>query len=126
MIKETICSFCKRIYKRQTSWDMGDNHYCNRKCFFSFHSTNSKYLVKSQTEIKHNVWLRDKNRCRKCLRSDRKLHIHHLDGSGDQNAWESSNNSMENLVTLCAKCHGYYHGINQKSWSHDIENIAFI
>jgi cytochrome c553 len=32
--------------------------------------------------------------------------VHHIDGNGKNNIVKEKNNSLENLVTLCLKCHG--------------------
>lgn len=56
--------------------------------------------------IKYQAKARDKNRCMDCGEKNRsKLVVHHLDGN-------KYNNNLDNLLTLCRKCHGFRHRIN--------------
>jgi hypothetical protein len=56
---------------------------------------------------KYIVLERDGNKCTRCGEQKiTKLLIHHLDGSGQT---DSPNNSLENLVTICRKCHPKIH-----------------
>lgn len=45
---------------------------------------------------------RDGFKCQRCLGPSRRLHVHHID-------CDKKNNAEENLVTLCAVCHGTVH-----------------
>lgn len=60
---------------------------------------------------KQAVFDRDINQCQLCgvkeSRNKKPLLIHHIDGSGDHG--EKTNNSMENLITLCNRCHQHTH-----------------
>ena len=49
---------------------------------------------------------RDRFKCRIC-KSEKKLHAHHLDRTGFQDIPTrlKSNNKLDNLITLCNKCH---------------------
>ena len=56
-------------------------------------------------KIKNQVLERDNNRCRLC-NSKEKLHVHHrtYDNLG--------NEKLEELITLCKKCHYITHKVN--------------
>jgi hypothetical protein len=58
--------------------------------------------------IKYSPWridtlIRDKYRCIDCHNGEGRLIIHHINK-------DTSNNTPENLVTLCKKCHSIRHG----------------
>lgn len=53
---------------------------------------------------------RDGYKCGDCGTTE-KLHVHHIDGNGRGS--KNPNNDMNNLITLCRKCHGKRHGDNQ-------------
>lgn len=58
-------------------------------------------------KLKYHVFIRDKNQCtlkEKCKGQKLELNIHHL----DQN---SKNNNIDNLITLCDKCHAFVHSL---------------
>lgn len=58
--------------------------------------------------LKPAVLARDGNACRKCGATE-KLAIHHIDGMGKGVPQGMRNNTMDNLVTLCTKCHSNLH-----------------
>jgi len=45
---------------------------------------------------------RDAFKCQRCKGDSRRLHVHHID-------CDKQNNAGENLITLCAVCHGTVH-----------------
>ena len=54
--------------------------------------------------------LRDNFTCQSCNRNknqlgNNRLEIHHIDGNGSSKPKEEQNNSLDNLITLCHKCH---------------------
>ena len=61
------------------------------------------------------VFKRDNWQCQKCgmspeqsiLLFNHRLAIHHIDGNGA--GTEEENNDLDNLITLCIRCHGRYH-----------------
>src|SRR5262249_34174307 len=53
---------------------------------------------------------RDLNECRLCGGTEQ-LVIHHLDGTGED---DSPNHTLENLVTLCRKCHMATHRMDYR------------
>jgi 5-methylcytosine-specific restriction endonuclease McrA len=48
--------------------------------------------------------IRDRHTCRICKKEDGEIsmHVHHID-------WNRMNNTDENLVTLCSRCHHAVH-----------------
>lgn len=68
--------------------------------------TTQLYLEKYRIGIERAVILeRDKYQCRSCGKKEGKLDIHHIDGNGTAKKREDKNNSLDNLITLCRKCH---------------------
>jgi len=61
---------------------------------------------------KHNIskalW-RDKWTCQFCGVKDVPIDVHHKDGKGKHTPPGEINNVLENLVTLCKRCHLYLH-----------------
>ena len=55
-------------------------------------------------ELRTQVLKRDGWRCQLCGKS-KDLHVHHLKSRGSL-----GDDSMRNLITLCAKCHDVIHG----------------
>lgn len=61
------------------------------------------------------VFERDNWECQECGMSqeqsiilfNRKLYIHHIDGNGSTS--DNINNDIDNLITLCSRCHGKIH-----------------
>jgi hypothetical protein len=56
----------------------------------------------------------DKNHCQLC-NTDKKLCIHHIDGSGHSSKKEFINNDIKNLITLCNSCHHKLHWWQRKN-----------
>jgi 5-methylcytosine-specific restriction endonuclease McrA len=83
--------------------------YCSKQCrqkaeriFGSKQQTDLDY--KDQIRFggnKYNVLKRDEYECQICG-NQKQLVIHHIDGSGQS---DDVNNDIDNLVTLCRKCH---------------------
>lgn len=59
-------------------------------------------------------------KCQKCGTSNKKLHLHHIDGNGSHKT-KFPNNSPENLRVLCPSCHSEIHGCKNV----DLLNKAF-
>lgn len=53
-------------------------------------------------EVSLAVRRRDGFKCQRCHGDSRRLHVHHID-------CDKQNNADENLITLCATCHGTVH-----------------
>lgn len=63
-------------------------------------------------EIFNKVKERDKMTCQwgvKCSKANNKLVIHHID-------FNDENNKLENLLTLCNKCHLYFHRLHETDY----------
>lgn len=77
------------------------------------HAIINNYIPISQQtrdikDIFNKVKERDKMTCQwgeKCNKTNNKLVIHHID-------FNDENNKLENLLTLCNKCHGYFHALH--------------
>ena len=52
---------------------------------------------------------RDNYLCQDCKVENLDLIVHHVDESR-KNGWRSMNNNLDNLITLCRKCHAVRHG----------------
>ena len=69
---------------------------------------------------------RDSWECQECGMSqeqsiilfNRKLVLHHIDGKGRNS--ENKNHNLDNLITLCPRCHGKIHG--KESTKQSFEN----
>lgn len=59
---------------------------------------------------------RDNHRCTMCG-SDYRLQVHHKDEMGRNKPREVQNNDINNLITLCAKCHIKQHNPVLKRWA---------
>ena len=58
---------------------------------------------------------RDNYRCSICGSTER-LQVHHIDETGRNKPKEIQNNELNNLITLCAKCHIEQHNPVLKRW----------
>lgn len=63
--------------------------------------------------LKIFILQRDKNQCLLCDIKE-KLVVHHIDGIGYKNN-QISNNTVENLITLCRQCHSALHHWQKKN-----------
>lgn len=54
-------------------------------------------------KIRLLVLLRDNHTC--SCGSKKRLAVHHRDGSGDNLKQKKANNKLNNLITLCQRCH---------------------
>jgi hypothetical protein len=77
----------------------GEDHY-NWKGGRSF----KDYGPEFNNQLRNKVKGRDGYRCQKCKEkhSWKRIHIHHID-------YDKTNNSIENLITLCISCHMKHH-----------------
>lgn len=65
---------------------------------------------------------RDGYKCVKCG-SVEKLHIHHIDESGQT---ENPNHEVDNLVTLCISCHGRLHLSSDNPMYKEVSEVEII
>jgi len=68
-----------------------------------------RYLIAEWKKIRKEVYKRDNHTCQECGKTDCKVCAHHID-------FDSTNNSLDNLVTLCGNCHGKTVGKNHEYW----------
>ena len=61
------------------------------------------------SDIRIKVLKRDDNKCIKCGENTKRLHVHHIDGNGQHYDYSKMNNNMNNLMTLCGRCHVKIH-----------------
>jgi len=76
---------------------------------------NPNWIIKSDLPpyswkfIREKVLKRDNYTCQHCgkvwIKGERKLDIHHIDGSGSNIPMKEKNNDMSNLTSLCHHCH---------------------
>ena len=76
---------------------------------------NPNWIIKSDLPpyswkfIREKVLKRDNYTCQHCgkvwIKGDRKLDIHHIDGSGSNIPMKEKNNDTSNLISLCHRCH---------------------
>lgn len=134
-----VCLFCNKEFIGANK-----NRFCSKKCGYlnrrgkDFRTNNGKLLsAKSMTgqnnpnwkggtsryyklyllerkwdKIRHKIYKRDNWTCQICGRSNIKIHAHHIVPYRI-----SQDDSLENLITLCASCHikeewSYYNGKN--------------
>lgn len=75
-----------------------------------------QYQKKYFNGLTDKVYERDNWTCQECgmtqeqhiIIFNRQLTIHHIDGNGVYS--KKQNNDIENLITLCLRCHGKKHG----------------
>ncbi|MDE4908923.1 HNH endonuclease [Methanogenium marinum] len=67
-----------------------------------------KYGLKEWKQLRKVILARDGHRCRHCG-AEEYLHIHHRDG-------DRTNDTPDNLITLCERCHSSVHAKERKSW----------
>lgn len=68
------------------------------------HNYEAKYRAYGGNRIK--ALERDGHKCRICKDSDRRMTVHHIDGNGSTS--KHQNNDLDNLVTLCLRCHNAF------------------
>jgi len=103
-----FCVHCgKRLERKryngrlEDSGTFGRRKFCDQMCM-------AQHQIKTHatTSAMHRRATRyRKKTCQKCGKAAN-LHVHHIDK-------DVSNNSPENLLTLCGSCHGKWH------WDHD-------
>jgi hypothetical protein len=92
---EYLCEVRAKQYWRLESLNSFDEFLEKR---FVDSRRNAYYLMAIQV-LKRDGW-----RCQRCGTS-KELHVHHLKSRG-----RVGDDSMHNLITLCAKCHDAVHG----------------
>ena len=89
--------------------------FCSRKCKSAhYHLENRKPWREERKWIWDGNWYeaqkRDGFKCVLCgTEKSNRLHVHHLDGSGEK---EIKNHELGNLMTLCGGCHNLFHRLH--------------
>lgn len=102
-----ICIMCRKKFK--TYRGVNEHKCCSWKCrtnwIKSINNPNYRhglgylpYSNEFSKSLKNKIKIRDHVSCKLCNNSRRELHIHHIDGN-------KFNNNINNLITLCNKCH---------------------
>ena len=66
-----------------------------------------RYQQKEYGGNRHIAIKRDGGVCQMCHARKNRMTVHHIDGRGEYNC-EDPNHSLENLVTLCQRCHNAF------------------
>jgi len=88
-----------------------NQHYKDNKEYYKelrVKGSNNKYFGGNR-EV---VIARDGYKCTKCGVTKGRLDVHHIDGEG--HGKEEPNNNMDNLITLCHRCHSLTHWEERK------------
>jgi 5-methylcytosine-specific restriction endonuclease McrA len=115
MLLQLVCKNCKNEFQRHHYFVWSEDVFCSVKCHRQYIKKSSHHLKNKREETKKYILERDHHSCVICGKRGVRLNIHHIDGSGDTNCWEKSNNNFENLVTLCTSCHTCYHWAERKN-----------
>lgn len=110
--KEVSCANCgKHIYRapRALRNSFSGNYFCSKACHRSWENKQRLGVKHPQWKTGHSVYRqllmasKVPMACKRCgLTDDRVLTVHHVDGN-------RRNNSLQNLVWLCANCHFLVH-----------------
>lgn len=118
-LSERACKECGTSFvPNKFSWKW--RLYCSKKCAAKVGSRN--YALRHKDRVTANSrrgrwkgnWQRaldrDGRKCQGCGATER-LRVHHRDGSGEG---DSPNHDLDNLQTLCQKCHSLAHTITYR------------
>ncbi len=123
-----ICPVCGKTFRAMQKSGVGRT-YCTPECRNKFYNGRRRIPNKAKDweSRKKNKWdgnwykalSRDNFTCqicnikrRPCDPTTKKrfvLEVHHKDGSGET---ENKNHELDNLITLCNKCHRLFHGLH--------------
>jgi len=102
------CGWCGAapVWDVYTEYDVGPEEV-GTLCMDCFETSRGNHPPSFSEDLKNKVRKRDGHECQQCgmpqeahkQEFGQKLHVHHKDG-------DKKNNEMDNLVTLCSRCHG--------------------
>ena len=77
--------------------------------YYNYYKKRSIFSFPQGHSYKKAILKRDNYKCVDCESKD-DLQVHHKDGNSWEKAGNNANNNLDNLITLCRKCHlGIYH-----------------
>ena len=91
--------------------------YRLRRCQYCYEELIKKGIYRIAPRYDKNrerALKRDHYKCQLC-RSGKGLHVHHIDGRDERYYNGESNHALDNLITLCAKCHKEIHVLMRKN-----------
>ena len=98
-IERSPCQLCGTVITGRAKFQSGERRFCSRQCAAVVNHTlqaKKNYLV---IGFASTIAKTGSLACERCKEADpRALVVHHIDRN-------RSNNSRENLITLCANCH---------------------
>ncbi len=106
--EDCLCVMCKKNLKNGQSRRC---IYCQNKIVRERKIKYKKESLNKLNTIRNEVYKRDKFQCSFC-KTKEKLLIHHKDESGEgsySNNKTKVNNEMDNLISLCFRCHSELH-----------------
>jgi 5-methylcytosine-specific restriction endonuclease McrA len=116
---EVICKFCGKS-KLKTPSRAKVSSYCNKTCKYAHLATirtemvgpKNPNFIDGRSGIVHEYRKKalkvQEYKCAVCERTNLKLYIHHIDCN-------RANNSLQNLIILCAACHVKIHNMIHSS-----------
>ena len=121
MDREVKCSKCEKVFTAGERGalpmfcsDCRPEVYKSRYAGRYYSKRTSETFPYSQVNRKLRLE-KDNWTCQNCG-SKSNIHVHHLDGKSTDKVREDANNKLENLITLCHKCHlTVYHASTTKS-----------
>ena len=106
--KSILCHSCAFSLERNPNWRNG--------------SSFEPYPLGWNKTFKEQIRYRDGYKCQICgmpeIENGRNLNVHHID-------YNKSNLSLDNLISLCCKCHGKTH-FNRDFWKNYFKEKSFI
>jgi rubrerythrin len=111
LLNKLLCNKCSNIREKQAE-DQQHTDQLRQQALIREYRKGS-YAERRQTEewgiLKKQVFRRDGYRCRMCNRGDLPLHLHH------RTYQTYAQEKLEDLITLCANCHGFFHSVAEVS-----------
>lgn len=103
---QKTCKSCQNIKRKETARTYRANNPDKVKTWAKTAHSNNRMGGSRNVVLK-----RDKHTCHKCGKHPANV-VHHIDCFGEKSG--TPNNSIDNLVTLCASCHAGVHAMIDK------------